>query len=223
MKMNQTKRVFATFTRLLKIKQPEKRKKRLGGNDPSRRFAVRAKRNRVKVAAECRVIRFFRLGGVQRKKNPNCIKIRVLIWASAGNTVKNGALVELTFHVSDTAEGAQTVSIQADNVFDQNGKAVAISVQNAVITVPDAQPTTIGSVTADQTVDAAVYAKDGASAAICAQYDADGEFLSASMRTLAAGENSISFGVVAADAANIKVFAVVSATFAPLCSAKTAD
>ncbi len=155
----------------------------------------------------------------QLTKNPY-----IILWASAGNMVQNGELVELVFHVSDSAvSGLQTIAITVESAFNETDGKVAISAQNAEIMIGEAPPATIQNVKAGEQITANVQCKEGISAlALCAQYDAFGKLLSAQTAALKAGEtNRLTFA--AADGVRtVKLFAVDPGSFLPLCSAAAA-
>lgn len=155
----------------------------------------------------------------QLTKNPY-----IILWASAGNMVQNGDLVELVFHVSDSApSGLQTVTVTVESAFNESEGTVAISAQNAEIMIGKTPPATIQNVKAGEQITANVQCKEGISAlALCAQYDAFGRLLSSQAAALKAGETNRLTFAAADNARAIKLFVVERGSFLPLCPAAAA-
>lgn len=152
----------------------------------------------------------------QLTKNPY-----IILWASAGNMLQNGELVELVFHVSDSAvSGLQTIAVTVESAFNETDGKVAISAQNAEIMIGKTPPATIQDVKTGDQITANVQCKKGISAlALCAQYDAFGRLLSVQTAALKAGETNLLTFSAADDARAVKLFVVDPVSFFPLCTA----
>lgn len=59
-----------------------------------------------------------------------------MVWASDGNTMENGDLVELVFRVSETAEvGTKRIALTAEQVFNQAEEVVAVAAKDISVNV----------------------------------------------------------------------------------------
>ena len=59
-----------------------------------------------------------------------------MVWASDGNTMENGGLVELVFRVSETAEvGTKRIALTAEQVFNQAEEVVAVAAKDISVNV----------------------------------------------------------------------------------------
>ena len=82
------------------------------------------------------------LFGAKPTQSPNLtVNPYNLIWATAGNVTDSGELVELVFHVADTAqEGTQYITLTANGAYNENDAAVAVRTENVAVTIQKFEP-----------------------------------------------------------------------------------
>lgn len=142
-----------------------------------------------------------------------------IIWASAGNAIQNGDLVELVFHVSDSAaSGLQTIAVTVESAFNETDGTVDIAARNAEIMVGETPSVSIRDVKVDSQITASIQCKKSISALVlCAQYDAAGRLLSTQTAALGTeGENTLAFALKD-QSKKVRLFVVQSISLLPLC------